>query len=67
MSSTPREGKIRYEHWYGHFFEYGTTHIKAMPFIRPGHRKMRKVFLADMGVNFEKWVRRRAGVSGQNR
>ena len=55
-------GKISYPHWYGRFFEYGTVHIPAMSFIRPGSRKMRKVFIADMGATFEKWISRRAGM-----
>ena len=44
-----------WERW----FEYGAAHIPAMPFMRPGARKMRKVFIEVMGSDFEKWVRRR--------
>jgi hypothetical protein len=58
----PKGGKISYPHFYGRFFEYGTAYIPAMSFIRPGSRKMRKTFIADMGAGFEKWVSRRAGM-----
>ena len=44
------------ENWYYKFFEFGTVHIPAIPFIRPAHRKMRKVFREEMGDNFEKFV-----------
>lgn len=47
-----KEGLIRYTEFYGRFFEYGTVYIDAMPFIRPGHRKMRKTFKSDMGHLF---------------
>jgi hypothetical protein len=57
-----KDGKISYPHFYGRWFEYGTVRIAAMPFIRPGHRKMRKVFIAHMGTDFEKWINRRAGI-----
>lgn len=56
------EGKIVYEPWYGRFFEYGTVRIPAASFMRPAHRKMRKVFVAELGDNFEGWVKRRARV-----
>lgn len=58
------DGKISYAHWYGHFFEYGTTFIAALPFIRPGHRAGRKV-VKDKGTAsaiFEKWMRRKVHV-----
>jgi hypothetical protein len=57
-----KDGKISYAPFYGKWFEYGTVHIQAMPFIRPGHRRMRKVFIAAMGADFEKWISRRAGM-----
>jgi HK97 gp10 family phage protein len=57
-----QSGRIFYEPWYGRFFEYGTVRIPASPFMRPAHRKMRKVFKDDMGDNFENFVRRRARV-----
>jgi HK97 gp10 family phage protein len=57
-----QSGRIYYEPWYGRFFEYGTAHIPAASFMRPAHRKMRKVFIGAMGTHFEGWVRRRAGV-----
>lgn len=48
------------EFWWK-FFEYGTVFIDAVPFIRPGHRKMRAVFKEEMGELFEGWrtLRRR--------
>ncbi len=55
-------GAIYTEEWWARFFEYGTVHIEAMPFIRPGYRKGRKVLLAELEGNFEKWVRKRARV-----
>jgi len=55
-----KDGAIWVSPWWYRFFEYGTVHIQAMPFIRPGHRRMRKVFIAAMGVDFGKWVSRRA-------
>jgi HK97 gp10 family phage protein len=54
-------GQIEYDPWYGRFFEYGTVYIPASPFMRPAHRKMRKVFKDEMGANFEPWVRKRTG------
>jgi len=54
--------RIFYEPWYGRFFEYGTVHIQASPFMRPAHRKMRKTFLAAMPDTFEGFVKRRARV-----
>lgn len=57
-----QSGKIFYEPWYGRFFEYGTVRIPAAPFMRPAHRKMRKVFIGEMGGSFEGWVKRRAFV-----
>jgi HK97 gp10 family phage protein len=50
-------GKIEYPEFYGRFFEYGTVYIDAMPFMRPGHRKMRKVFKEQMGGLFKGWRR----------
>lgn len=49
------------ENWYYRFFEFGTVFIAPIPFMRPAHRKMRKVFRQEMGDNFEKFVRRRVG------
>lgn len=57
-----QSGRIYYEPWYGRFFEYGTVRIPAGPFMRPAHRKMRKVFVEKMGEDFEGWVRRKARV-----
>jgi hypothetical protein len=57
-----QSGKIVYDHFYGRMFEYGTVFIQAMPFMRPGHRKMRKTFLDVMDDDFEGFVKRRAGV-----
>lgn len=59
QSQQGQSGKIEYEPWYGRFFEYGTVHIPAAPFIRPAHRKMRKVFKDELGDTFEGFVRRR--------
>lgn len=57
-----QSGKIVYDHFYGRWFEYGTPHIQPMPFMRPAHRKMRKVFIGLMGTEFEGWVKRKAQV-----
>lgn len=57
-----QSGRIYYEPWWGRFFEYGTVHIEAAPFMRPAHRKMRRVFKDEMADNFEGFVRRRARV-----
>lgn len=54
-----QSGRIFYEPWYGRFFEYGTVYIEAFPFMRPAHRKMRKVFLDDMDGTVEKFISRR--------
>lgn len=54
-----QSGRIFYEPFYGKWFEYGTVRIPAAPFMRPAHRKMRKVFKDEMGDQFEKFVRRR--------
>lgn len=53
-----QSGRIFYEPWYGRFFEYGTVHIAASPFMRPAHRKMRKEFLEKVGDHVEKFTRR---------
>lgn len=58
-----QSGLIRYPHFFGRFFEYGTVRIAPYSFMRPAHRKMRKRFIDEMGDNFEGWVRRRAGIS----
>jgi HK97 gp10 family phage protein len=55
-----QSGRIYYEPWYGRFFEYGTVRISAAPFMRPAHRRMRKVFIEEMGGNFQGWLSRRA-------
>lgn len=57
-----QSGRIFYDNWYGKFFEYGTTYIPASPFMRPASRKMRKVFLAEMGDKLEGFIGRRARV-----
>lgn len=62
IKKTDDEAEIHYGQWYGKFFEYGTEHILPMPFMRPGHRKGKAVLLDELGDNFEKWVRRRAGI-----
>ena len=42
------------------FFEYGTVYLPAFPMIRPASRVMRKIFLAEMGGNLQKFISRRA-------
>lgn len=49
------------EFWW-RFFEYGTRYIPAFPMIRPAHRVMRKVFLAEMAGTLDKFIGRRARV-----
>ena len=56
------DGGIGVEEFWWRFFEYGTLHMAAMPFLRPGHRAMRKSFIEWMGVDFEGWISRRAKV-----
>jgi HK97 gp10 family phage protein len=46
--------------FWARFFEYGTTFISAMPFMRPGSRAMRKTFIGVMGKDFEGFIRRRS-------
>jgi HK97 gp10 family phage protein len=55
-------GKIWLDEFYWRWFEYGTVHIAAMPFLRPAHRAMRKTFMDTMKDDFEGWVKRRARV-----
>lgn len=50
---------IHSEKWYYRFLEYGSVYIPATPFMRPAHRKMRKVFKQEMADDFEKFVSRR--------
>jgi HK97 gp10 family phage protein len=57
-----QSGRIYYEPFYGRWFEYGTTHIAAYPFMRPAHRKMRKRFVDELGEEAPKWIRRKAGM-----
>jgi hypothetical protein len=52
------EGKIRYPHFFGRFFEYGTAHIGAVSFMRPGHRAGRKVVRNDAPDIFDGWMRK---------
>lgn len=48
--------------WFLRFFEYGTVHIDAMPFMRPAARKANKAFVAAMGAHLEGKIRRKASV-----
>ena len=48
--------------WFLRFFEYGTVHIQAMPFMRPAATKANKAFTAAMGTMLEGKIRRRASV-----
>lgn len=54
-----QSGRVYFDQFYGHFFEYGTVYIHPSPFIRPAHRTMRKIFLGAMGHNLEKFISRR--------
>ena len=45
--------------FWARYFEYGTVHLPAMPFIRPGARAMNKTFLGVMGKDFEGFIRRK--------
>jgi HK97 gp10 family phage protein len=45
--------------WFLRFFEYGTVHIQAMPFIRPARRKANKKFIEVMGDQLEGKIRSR--------
>jgi hypothetical protein len=56
------DGRIEYKPFYGKFFEYGTVHIQAMPFIRPGYRAGRKLVKEDAPEVFVKWFNRKARV-----
>lgn len=55
-----QSGRIVYVPFYGRWFEYGTVHIAAMPFMRPAARKMWKRFVSDLGDEAPKRIRRRA-------
>lgn len=44
--------------WFLRFFEYGTTYIPAMPFMRPGAKKANKAWLAFFGPAFEGKIRK---------
>jgi hypothetical protein len=46
--------------FWARYFEYGTTFIPAMPFMRPGARAMKKTFVGAMGTYFEGFVSRSA-------
>jgi hypothetical protein len=48
--------------WFLKFFEYGTTFIPAMPFMRPASRKANKAFVLAMGSQLEGRIRRKASV-----
>lgn len=62
---TPFDGAIMVgapaDFWW-RFFEYGSKNIPAMPSIRPGSRKARKVLKQELDENFEKFISRRAAV-----
>jgi HK97 gp10 family phage protein len=45
--------------WFLRFFEYGTVHLSAIPFMRPAERKAKKAFLAVMGSELQGTIRRR--------
>lgn len=51
---------VHSDHWYYRFFETGTVYIRATPFMRPAHRKMRKAFEDELGDKFEGFVAKRA-------
>lgn len=57
-----QSGRIYYNFFYGRWFEYGTARWGAQPFMRPAHRKMRSVFIAALGVEAPKWIRRKAAI-----
>lgn len=48
--------------FYLRFFEYGTVHIPAMPFMRPAARKANKAFATALGTQLEGKIRRKASV-----
>lgn len=52
-------GYIEHPDWFMRFFEFGTVYIDAIPFMRPGHRKLRSVFKSEMGDLFQGWRTRR--------
>lgn len=64
---TPFDGAIMVgsaaDFWW-RFFEYGSANIPAMPVIRPGSRKARKVLKEELAENFEKFISRRAAIRG---
>ena len=55
-----QSGRVFVGPWFMRFFEYGTLYLPAFPMIRPASRTMRKIFLAEMGGNLEKFISRRA-------
>ncbi len=57
------EGGMIFVHsdkWYYKFFETGTVYIRATPFMRPAHRKMKATFLTLIGDKAEPAIRKRA-------
>jgi HK97 gp10 family phage protein len=51
--------------WFLRFFEYGTVHIQAMPFMRPAARKANKKFVEVMGDQLEGKIRRKVAKGGK--
>ena len=61
ISAVTHSSKWGDDPWFLRFFEYGTVHIQAMPFMRPAERKAKKAFLGVMGSQLEGTIRRRTG------
>lgn len=57
-----QSGRVFVGPWFMRFFEYGTVYLPAFPMIRPASRVMRKIFLAEMEGNLQKFISRRAKV-----
>ena len=56
------QGLLSHAQWWWRFFEFGTTYIRPVPALGPGHRKGRKAVKDTLQDDFEKWVRRKAGM-----
>jgi hypothetical protein len=52
------------DEWWWRFFEFGTVYIPAMPSLRPGYLKARRVLLQELDTDFEGWISKRAGIKG---
>jgi hypothetical protein len=62
MTVTSKQGTLAHKQWWWRFFEFGTVYITPVSALGPGHRKGRKVLKDTLDDDFEKWIRRKAGM-----